>query len=291
MPLMEETMSMKRTFSTLALALGLLAGAAVVGLNAACVVFDENGPHFLGGPEYKEDFLKTVPLSAGGSFSLKNTNGVVRLSTWTRDEVEIKAVKTARGSKENLDKVTIEVAATAGSVRVETVYPKLRNLRVSVAYEIKVPENARLEDVRTTNGDVDITGRLADIKAGSTNGDVRVDSAAGRCEVGTTNGDIRLINARGPVDAHTTNGGVQIDIGKVEAAISAKSTNGSITLRTAGELNAELKARTTNGRIQTDFPITIQGIVRSGRSLEGRLGTGGPLIDLHTTNGGITIGR
>jgi len=282
---------MKRTISTLALALGLLAGAAVIGLNAACFVFDENGLHFLGGPEYKEDFLKTVPLSAGGSFSLKNTNGVVRLSTWAKDEVEIKAVKTARGDKANLDKVTIEVVAAAGSVRVETVYPKLRNLRVSVAYEIKVPENARLEEVHTTNGDIEIAGRLADIKAGSTNGDVRVDSAAGRCEIGTTNGDIRLVNAHGVVEARTTNGGVHIEIGKVDAAISAKSTNGSITLRTSGELNAELKARTTNGRIQTDFPITVQGVVRSGRSLEGKLGTGGPLIDLHTTNGGITIGR
>jgi DUF4097 and DUF4098 domain-containing protein YvlB len=282
---------MKRTLSTLALALGLLIGAAVIGLNAACIAFDENGPHFLGGPEYKQDFLKTVPLGAGGSFSLKNTNGVVHLSTWAKDEVEIKAVKTARGNKADLDKVTIEVSAAAGSVKVETVYPQLRNVRVSVAYEIKVPENVRLEDVRTTNGDLDITGRLADIKAGSTNGDVRVDSAAGRCEVGTTNGDIRLVNARGPVDVHTTNGGVHIDVGRVEAEISAKSTNGSITLRTSGELNAELKARTTNGRIQTDFPITVQGTFGSGRSLEGKLGTGGPLIDLHTTNGGITIGR
>jgi DUF4097 and DUF4098 domain-containing protein YvlB len=284
-------MSMKRSFSALALALGLLAGAVVVGLNAACIAFDENGLHFLGGQEYKEDFLKTVPLSAGGSFSLKNTNGIVRLSTWARDEVEIKAVKTARGSKENLGKVTIEVSAAAGSVKVETVYPRLRNLRVSVAYEIKVPENVRLEDVRTTNGDLVFTGRLADVKAGSTNGDVRVDSAAGRCEVGTTNGDIHLTNARGPVDAHTTNGGVHIDIGKVEADISARTTNGSITLRASGELNAELKARTTNGRIQTDFPITVQGMVSSKRSLEGKLGSGGPLIDLHTTNGGITIGR
>lgn len=282
---------MQKKLSAVALALALLAGAAVVGLNAACVVFDENGPHFVGGPEYKEDFLKTVPLGAGGSFSLKNTNGVVRLSTWAKDEVEIKAVKTARGNKSNLDKVTIEVAAASGSVRVETVYPRLRNLRVSVAYEIKVPENVRLEDVRTTNGDIVISGRFSDVKAGSTNGDVHLDSASGRCEIGTTNGDIRLVNANGPVDAHTTNGSVHIDIGKVEAAISARTTNGSITVRASGELNAELKARTTNGRIQTDFPITVQGVVRSGRSLDGKMGTGGPLIDLHTTNGGITIGR
>jgi DUF4097 and DUF4098 domain-containing protein YvlB len=284
-------MSMKKTLSGLTLALFLLAGAAVIGLNGACIVFDENGPHFLGGPEYKEDFLKTVPLAAGGTFSLDNTNGVVRLSTWVKDEVEIRAVKTARGNKANLDKVKIEVSSGAGSVKVETIYPRLRNLRVSVAYEIKVPENTRIDNIRTTNGDVELSGRLADVKAGSTNGDVRVDSAAGRCEVGTTNGGIRLVNAQGPVIARTTNGGVRIEIAKVEAEISARTTNGSITLRVTGDLNAELKARTTNGRVQTDFPITVQGVISSRRSLEGKLGSGGPLIDLHTTNGGITIGR
>jgi len=285
---------MKRTLSSLSLALILLTVAAVVGLNAACLVIAGDGPMFLGGQEFKEDFLKTFPLAAGGSFSLDNTNGVVRLSTWDKAEVEIRAVKTARGDKEDLDKVKIEVSSSPGTVKVETIYPRggfLRNVRVSVAYEIKVPENTRLETVRTTNGDVEISGRLADVKIGSTNGDIRVDAAAGRCELGTTNGSIRLVAAKGPIDAHSTNGGVRIEIGKVEAAITARSTNGSISLLVKGELNAELKARTTNGRISTDVPITVQGSIGSGRRLEGKLGSGGPLIDLHTTNGGITISR
>jgi len=287
-------MSMKRALQGLTLVLVLLAGTAVIGLNAACFVIDENGLSFLGGPEHKEDFLKTVPLSAGGTFGLVNTNGVVRLSTWARDEVEIRAVKTARGSKENLDKVKIEVDAGAGYVKVDTVYPRFnfRSFSASVAYEIKVPENTRLDGLRTTNGDVEISGKLADVKAGSTNGHVHVDSAAGRCEVGTTNGGIRLTDARGPIVAHTTNGGVRIELGKVDAEIEARTTNGSIALRVAGDVNAELKAHTTNGRINTDIPITVQGEVRSSRrTLEGRLGSGGPLIDLRTTNGGITISR
>jgi len=285
-------MSMKRALPGTTLALVILAAAAVIGLNAACFVIDENGLSFLGGPEYKEDFLKTVPLPAGGSFSLDNTNGVVRLSTWARDEVEIRAVKTARGSKDNLDKVKIEISSGSGFVKVETIYPRLRNIHVSVTYEIKVPENTRLDGLRTTNGDVELSGKLADVKAGSTNGDVRVDSAEGRCEVGTTNGTIRLIDARGPIVAHTTNGGVRIELGKLDAEISARTTNGSITLRIAGDVNAELKAHTTNGHIQTDVPITVQGELRSSRrDIEGKLGNGGPLIELRTTNGGITISR
>ena len=57
-------------------------------------------------------------------------------------------------------------------------------------------------------------------------------------------------------------------------------------------MNAELKAHTTNGHIQTDVPITVQGELRSSRrDIDGKLGNGGPLIELRTTNGGITISR
>ena len=61
----------------------------------------------MAGEEYKEDFSKTVPLKAGGHFSLENVNGGVSVSTWKEAKVEIKAVKTARRRQEDLAKVEI----------------------------------------------------------------------------------------------------------------------------------------------------------------------------------------
>src|ERR1700690_924479 len=45
-----------------------------------------------------ENFYHTYPLAAGGSFALENVNGSVQVEGWSRDEVEVRAVKTAARS-------------------------------------------------------------------------------------------------------------------------------------------------------------------------------------------------
>jgi DUF4097 and DUF4098 domain-containing protein YvlB len=283
MPRTEETMINRKNISALLFFLACFAGAAALSLHAA-------GPFV---SEYQENFEKTLPLSPSGSLSLKNTNGNVFLSTWARNEVEIKAVKTARRNKADLDRVKIEVSATGDSVNVNTVYEKtiLRNIRVEVKYEVKVPEGVRLEKVRTTNGDVEITGRFGNSDIGTTNGDVKLEGASGQCLAHTTNGDIRVASFKGPVEADTTNGSIHLDVRTIEDSVRAHTTNGSITLKVGGDVNANFKAHTTNGHIQTDFPITIKGVINSRRTVQGTLGNGGPEIDLRTTNGSIVLTR
>ena len=58
--------------------------------------------------------------------------------------------------------------------------------------------------------------------------------------------------------------------------------------RGLADIRADLSARTTNGSVQTDFPVTVQGTFRKNR-LEGELNGGGASIELRTTNGGIRI--
>jgi DUF4097 and DUF4098 domain-containing protein YvlB len=281
--MMEETMKMKKSLSALLLFLTLMAGAAVLTVGAAG----------LAAGDHQEKFEKILPLSAAGRFSLKNTNGKVIVSTWTRSEVEIKAVKIAKRRKEDLDRVKIEVTAAGDAVAVDTIYERsfLRDIRVDVNYEIKVPEGVRLENIRSTNGDVEITGRFGEASARTTNGDIKLDSTSGRCTVHTTNGDVQVVNAKGPIEAGTTNGNIHVDVKALEAGIMAQTTNGSITVRSSGDLNAVLKAHTTNGHIRTDFPITIKGYIETRRTVEGTLGNGGPEINLRTTNGSITLSR
>jgi hypothetical protein len=273
----------------------LLAGtglALAAGLNAGCV-FDLDGDWFegFGGREYTQDFQKTLPLPSDGRFSLKNTNGFVHVSTWDRSEVEVKAKKIARRRESDLDRVKIEVEGLADAVRVDTVYERHLNIRVSVNYEVKVPAGCRLELVRSTNGDLELAGRFGEVKAGTTNGDIRLESAGGMADLSTTNGTIRAFDVRGAVTADTTNGDVVLEVGEFSGQVRADTTNGSIRLRLVGEPNARLVARTTNGSIRTDIPVTIEGGTNSRRRLEGTLGKGGPTISLETTNGSITISR
>jgi DUF4097 and DUF4098 domain-containing protein YvlB len=55
--------------------------------------------------------------------------------------------------------------------------------------------------------------------------------------------------------------------------------------------SGELDARTANGGISVDFPITVTGLVNSRRQISGTLGSGGARIRLSAVNGGISISR
>jgi len=272
----------------------ILAGALLVlavGLGAACDFMDDDFGDFFDGPEFTESFSKTLPLKAGDHFSLRNTNGFIRVTTWDRNEVEISAQKIASRRKEDLDRVKIEVETPGSDVRVDTIYEKFRNIRVKVNYEVKVPEGVLLEAIRSTNGDIELTGRFVDVKAGTTNGDVRVEGGAGQIDLSTTNGTIRGRNLRGTVTADTTNGSIHLELDEVKNDIRADTTNGSINLRLGGSVNADFSARSTNGSITVDFPVTIQGTISSRHRIEGRIGEGGPSIELETTNGSIRVNK
>jgi DUF4097 and DUF4098 domain-containing protein YvlB len=244
------------------------------------------------GSKKSEEFYKTLPLKADGSFSLKNVNGSITISTWKREEVEIKAIKTTKHDPEKLKEVKIEIQSTPGSILIETIYPKRRNIRVNVDYEVKVPEGVNLERIRTVNGSVIMSGPLGKAAVSTTNGRVELDGASGDLYLSTTNGSIGAFDVTGELEAHTTNGSIELELDTLEDGVKAKTVNGSITLRfRTKKVDADFKARTVNGKIYMDFPLTFKTIQKSKRTLEGQIGQGGVEIHLSTVNGSIRITR
>ncbi|MBA7647224.1 hypothetical protein ES703_54995 [subsurface metagenome] len=243
------------------------------------------------GKEESEEFSRVLPLKSGGTFSLKNVNGSITITTWMEDKVDIKALKTTKGDPDKLKEVKIEVEATANSVSVNTIFPKGKNIRVSVEYEVKVPQGVNLGKVKSTNGSVYITGPVGHTNASTTNGRIELDGAKGTISLSSTNGRIEAVNIRGELDAYTTNGTIVLEMLSFEDTIKAKTTNGNITLRVGSleKVNAYFNARTTNGSISLDLPVTLKSMKKSRRSLEGQIGQGGPEISLRTTNGSIKI--
>ena len=232
-----------------------------------------------------------MPLKSSGTFSIRNVNGSITITTWKQDKVDIKALKTTKQNPDKLKEVRIEVDATSNSVSVDTIYPRGRNIRVSVKYEVKVPQGVNLGKVKSVNGSVNVTGPVGNTDASTTNGNVDLDGAKGAISLSSTNGRLEAANVKGELEAGTTNGSIVLEMLSFEGTIKARTTNGSITLR-AGSLtkvNADFKARTVNGSISLDVPITLKSMKKSRRSLEGQIGQGGPEISLRTVNGSIKI--
>jgi DUF4097 and DUF4098 domain-containing protein YvlB len=224
------------------------------------------------GRAFNKDFKQTYPLQSGGSFDLQNVNGTVEVQGWDRDEVEIRAVKTAKENEMDLDRVTIDVDAKAGSVSVVTRYPQDKGVEVAVEYTVHVPHNARIEHLATVNGTLRIS-------AVSALGDLR-----------TVNGNIEVYEGEGALRAHVTNGNLHIEMARLrdnEATI-AETTNGSVLLALPADAQADLEARCLNGSFSSELPVALTSSEQP-REVRGKIGRGGSSIRLRTINGGIQI--
>ena len=98
----------------------------------------------------------------------------------------------------------------------------------------------------------------------------------------------------GRVNGQTRNGGLTVTLSGDRwdgEGLDVETSNGGVTLRLPDNYNAELETRTVNGGLSIDFPVTVQGELTARRGLTTTLGSGGPLVRVRTTNGGVKIGR
>lgn len=276
---------------------------------------------------YKEEFRSTHKLGANGVLSVEGFNGSVEIVAWDGDSVEVTGAKYAR-DEEIVRGLKIDVVEGAGSLRIRAIRPVERNCNCGVRFALRVPRQVRLDDIVSSNGSLRVEGtegpaRLktsngsikvwrvkGDVNAKTSNASIEMMDSAGAAVLETSNGRIKADGVRGAFDAATSNASIDASIEEVEAGrtVRASSSNGSvnlqfakwsanpvkvstsnssINLRLPPSVNAELRASTSNGSVSTDYEVTTSQFSKT--RLSGRMGSGGPLIDLSTSNGNIRL--
>ena len=249
------------------------------------------------GKNVKEEVVeRSVEFSPGGRLSIVNVNGDISVNSWDRPEVKMKAVKRARAESEDaarmlLEKTTVQFDRTEQGIDIRTAAPKKpgRNRNVSVAYTVTVPKEIDLE-MKTVNGTIEVKDISGAVDAKTTNGRIGLTGIVGAIQAKTTNGKISLLEVLGPINAKTANGSITVAVGgsgEQQHEIRAATTNGGIEVTLPTGLNANLKASTVNGKINTDFPVTVKGLI--SKSVDGVINGGGELIHLRTVNGSIRL--
>ena len=258
---------------------------------------------------YHEDFHYNYPLKTGGRVSVESFNGSIEISPWDQENVDISGTRYAR-SQDAISEIKIDVDHTMEAVSIRATKPTMRNGNYGARFVIKVPRSAVLDRVTTSNGAIRANDAAGPARFRTSNGGVHVIGFKGELNAETSNGTMELTSVTGPINAHTSNGAIHgkdlqggpLDLstsnGSIDLAvltnpvpaIRAHTSNSSITLRVAGETNARLSASTSNGSITSDMEMRVRGEV-SKNHMEGTLGSGGPLMDLSTSNGSIRILR
>ena len=216
----------------------------------------------------------TLPAGRGPIVIDGGRNGGVRVHAWDRNEIRVFArVQAHARSDERAREIAGEVTiATSGTL--EARGPDTRRRESwSVTFEAFVP----------TGSDLDLE---------TLNGGIRIEDVHGRIRFDVTNGGVALTRLGGDVQGRTTNGGIRLTLGGTAwdgAGADVRATNGGIVLTVPEGYSAHLETGTTNGGLQFDFPVTVQG--RLNRRVAMDLGNGGPPIRAVTVNGGVVVRR
>jgi DUF4097 and DUF4098 domain-containing protein YvlB len=105
----------------------------------------------------------------------------------------------------------------------------------------------------------------------------------------SSNGRLRAEDIAGEVDARTSNSSITVELEHApKKRLRAETSNGSITVRIPSTTAARIDADTTNGSVTTDFNVSENG---RASHLSATINGGGPLIELSTRNGSISIQR
>ena len=159
---------------------------------------------------------------------------------------------------------------------------------------------------KTGSGNIELNSVSSSAQAGTGSGGIRASRIGGAFRGDTGSGNI-LLNLTAPGDVELRTGSGDLEASGVRGALHASSGSGSITaagepsgewkinlssgnitLRFAPNAAFELAARTSSGRIDLGQPVTVSGRI-SPKEIHGKIRGGGPLVDVHTSSGNITI--
>jgi len=251
------------------------------------------------GPEYTENFSRTVRIGRTGALDLQNVAGDISVTGGGGDDVRIEAVKRVRHPNEAeakalLSEIEIEVADRGGRVEVRTEYPRRRNWSGGVDFTLSVPRDASVA-LRSVSGTVKVTNINGELRAETVSGDIimmtakklRVaktvsgdveisESAADELSLGTVSGDVIVNRLKGSgFDAQSVSGDLRLTDVEIDHA-SIRSVSGDIDYSGRLARNGRYQFQSHSGDIRVTpadakgFAIeasTFSGDVRSDYAL------------------------
>jgi hypothetical protein len=231
----------------------------------------------------REEIRRSFALNPGGTVSLENISGDIKLSSWSGTEAEIVAVKT--GPADQLKSVEISISAQPSRLSVKTVYPRQNN-RVSVSYDVKVPRSVNLDSVKSVSGSITITDIDGRVIGRSVSGNVEAQNISRETSLETVSGSVSAAGTRNRASLRSVSGDVVAD--NIDGDLDAKSVSGDVRVgRVMGHLNAESISggvKVTGGNMADLQASTVSGDIY----FDGGLNEGGR-YELKSHSGAVTM--
>ena len=221
---------------------------------------------------FAQDFKKSYKISAGGQIVIWNYQGDIKIEGYDGDIIEVVAKK---GGPDR-DLIEIVDSSFGEGIDLHPRYLKFGHGNAMVNFEVRVPQAVEYNFNRIS----------------SVGGKIQVSNVVGRLRAMSMRGDVEVINVRGLVSAssHSGNVKVEIDDDSQRSNMRFASISGNIEVRAPSSLDAFVDMTSMAGLLRTDFPIEIQEMrYGSGRSAQGRLGSGKQILHLRSVQGQVSL--
>jgi hypothetical protein len=278
---------------------------------------------------YHEDFQYSYDAKPGVRLFVETMNGSVEIAGWEKDSIQITGTKhasqesTLKALKIDIvtspDSIRIRTIGPSGHRGGYGAKYIIRLPQKAILEQIESSNGGiRIESIdgtaraRTSNGAIRAFRVAGPVELKTSNASVEVADIPNSVVITTSNGGIRAEGVKGPIDGTTSNAGVNVILGNPDPQkpirlqssngsveltmntfkdndIRMSTSNSSITLRLPPSAHGMLKAHTSNSSVSTDFDLTVKAGELRKSWVEGQIGSGGPLLDLNTSNGSIRV--
>lgn len=236
----------------------------------------------------EKDVAKTIPL-VKGTLSVEAYKGSIRVHTWDRAEVSVKARVVAddscggqRDQSEKVEATEVVIEPTSGGASVRAEYDRVEhhfrwfgfgcNALPFVHFEISMPRTAPLR----------VKDHKSRIHVADLDGDLTLDTYKGRAELAGLGGGVDITTYKGEVRAETA----------LRKETSVETYKGEVTLTVpkgaAFTVDEDLGRR---ARLDSDFDLVsgTRHASRRGSRGGGAVNGGGPLLRLTSEKGEIRL--
>jgi DUF4097 and DUF4098 domain-containing protein YvlB len=274
-------------------------------------------PAVLRAQERDRDFNFSDRVPAGAWLRVHSSNGEIRVTQASGDRVEVIGRKHGEDAADmrittvrDGDNVTICAYFEGAQCDAEGIHSsrnRNRDGEGSADFEVRLPRGVKIRAL-SGNGEVTVSGATAEVqassgngavsvassggpvRASSGNGDIDVSEAGGEVTARSGNGDIRVTTSIGPVTANTGNGSIDARMASLSGTedMSFRTGNGDIAVMLPASFEGEIDARLPNGRLESDFPLRVEGRL-DPRRLRATIGRGGRRVTIVSGSGGAEI--
>ena len=226
---------------------------------------------------------------------METSDADLHVDTWDQNTIDVHVTTTHYKIGEG--GIRIIEHQTGDVVELEIRYPHVNfsiglgsNHRVNV--DIHMPREGRV-GLRTGDGSIRLANLKGTMDLESGDGHQEIESVDGTLKARAGDGHIRASGRFDSLELSTGDGRIEASANagsRVASSWSIRTGDGSVTLRLPENFAADVDLHTSDGHIQADLPVTVEGRL-GDKNVHGKMNGGGNLLTVHTGDGSIRIER